>query len=74
MSRARTPVILVMRANARAGGPAMPGSAVNRLPPSGCGERAVVMNIRRPSSPPNAQAVTLSAGRWRTASSVPPGP
>ena len=62
MSRARTPVIVVTLANARAGGPAIPGSAVNRLPPSGCGERAVVMNMRRPSSPPNAHAVTLSAG------------
>ena len=61
-------------ANSSAGGPAIPGSASNRLPPSSCGERAVVMNSRRPSSPPKPGAVTLSAGTSITASSVPPGP
>ena len=58
-------------AYARAGGPDTPGSATNRLPPSGWGEAAVVMYSR---SPANQQAVTLSAGTASCASTTPSGP
>ena len=49
MSRAAAPAIL-HPAKIRAAGPETPGSATNRLPPSGCGERAVVMNSRLPAN------------------------